>query len=1295
MRKLLINQSCRTIKPRLLTLLMTVLLLPLGVFADDYNISVGNIQVTTENASDVLGDGTVSFAVTNGPTGGDIYTLTLNNAKLDAASIQSSYELLYVRLIGQSSIIVDGESAPFQFTGVGGAAAPHIVFESSQADDGELIIDGNFTRDSNETSHQVTLSMGTYEVSNTFDTGDSSTTYGDWIIDTPYDEELEKFLTRIYYNPHYGITVGNYEVTKFNKDMITSMSGSDITYTPDDGILHIPSNSSFSETTVTSHIEELKVALNGECYLKAISFSYDQSFNVSTGTLTIMIDPASDFPYNKLTLGSGQERVFNDFTSVAIAEPLMQIAPAYQVDDLATDYLAYAEFGDCYGVSIGTTDEEYQRAQVTVYNFEDVLGDGTIYFNPTDTILTLNNAHIEGMSEGLLTTYNHLTIHLIGQNTMNSPETGIILSSSDYTSFISFTTDPDNPGSLTYTGSGELIDPASASFENGLALSTTANGSMVGYFQSYNLWVMGNRVTSVNKENVLGDANATVRFNPTTNTLTLYGATIETTDSTSAVRCALPSLTVDLRGNNKMKFAQGFISMNQAATVPLTFTTSESNPGQLSWEYFDAGLGAPVFSTSFNVSCSSPLRAFNESDMLISKAAAVNYGLMIGDTQVTSVNCTDVLGDGTVKYIDDSHVLVLDNASLSQTITSSLTGGLTIYLLGDNTISGAGPLIVSSVTDAPLTFIASDTEPGQLTLIKTVDWISGFAEPTVPADYATTIDGNTKIIARVVPITPIVAETGNGEQPSVEVETADLRYEIYGLEDEAQLNIVVNNVLYTIKAGDFNPSDTYEADDPDGVNLTEVPANMDAVLSQTPGTDAYANAFKGLTIEVPAGTGVVTVTGEVGEGAKLAVKIGSHEPVLFPNDDITEVKLTEPLVIPYAVSENTFVYVYLYQTSPAPARGDAPHRGKVLTGHVKVTSLGASSSSIVNSSSYSSQSNDVSARVVAYDLPESAYVASGKGIEMSTVEIDEAALARGGYNAPRRAIVTRQITELGANVFDKVAKTGIRYVDLSGTALKDITVSREGGIFKGFGDNVIIYLPEANDNGGEDNVVIDDVCSQFTLADDLGFRAPRNFTATKATLNRTFVAGQTSTVFLPFALSAAQADALGTFHTFKEIVDGDAVFNDASTTGTEANTPYIFKPTATKVDVDNVSVVGLNASDATVGNMIGTYEKITWDAEQSNIYGFAATAEGTVSAGQFVRVNAGAWLPPFRAYLQVDVAPSRLNVVIEGEETQGISSLTSSPSRGGDGGIYTLSGQRVSQPNKGLYIQNGKKIIVK
>ena len=73
-----------------------------------------------------------------------------------------------------------------------------------------------------------------------------------------------------------------------------------------------------------------------------------------------------------------------------------------------------------------------------------------------------------------------------------------------------------------------------------------------------------------------------------------------------------------------------------------------------------------------------------------------------------------------------------------------------------------------------------------------------------------------------------------------------------------------------------------------------------------------------------------------------------------------------------------------------------------------------------------------------------------------------------------------------------------------------------------------------------------------------------------------------------------------------------------------------------------------------------------------------------------------------RAYLRIasSLAPdaegsgSRM-VMVFADETTGISSHTPSLSPKGEGSVYTLSGQRVETPKKGLYIKNGKKVIIK
>lgn len=66
-----------------------------------------------------------------------------------------------------------------------------------------------------------------------------------------------------------------------------------------------------------------------------------------------------------------------------------------------------------------------------------------------------------------------------------------------------------------------------------------------------------------------------------------------------------------------------------------------------------------------------------------------------------------------------------------------------------------------------------------------------------------------------------------------------------------------------------------------------------------------------------------------------------------------------------------------------------------------------------------------------------------------------------------------------------------------------------------------------------------------------------------------------------------------------------------------------------------------------------------------------------------------------KAYLEVNsaIAASRLRFVFEDEETTGI--MSTERKTQADRSFYNLSGQRVTQPRRGLYIVGGKKVIIK
>ena len=68
-----------------------------------------------------------------------------------------------------------------------------------------------------------------------------------------------------------------------------------------------------------------------------------------------------------------------------------------------------------------------------------------------------------------------------------------------------------------------------------------------------------------------------------------------------------------------------------------------------------------------------------------------------------------------------------------------------------------------------------------------------------------------------------------------------------------------------------------------------------------------------------------------------------------------------------------------------------------------------------------------------------------------------------------------------------------------------------------------------------------------------------------------------------------------------------------------------------------------------------------------------------------------------KAYLEIPSGntPARLGIIFDEGETTTISELKAQKTVIDDGAYYNLAGQRVDKPTKGLYIVNGKKIIIK
>ena len=254
------------------------------------------------------------------------------------------------------------------------------------------------------------------------------------------------------------------------------------------------------------------------------------------------------------------------------------------------------------------------------------------------------------------------------------------------------------------------------------------------------------------------------------------------------------------------------------------------------------------------------------------------------------------------------------------------------------------------------------------------------------------------------------------------------------------------------------------------------------------------------------------------------------------------------------------------------------------------------------------------------------------------------------------------------------------------------------------------------------------------------------------TYNRPFNTAQAATVILPFSYICNENEGSegGKFYGFKEVTyDYDQHIwvctmqepgNTAVTTLT-ANTPYLFMPNDATMTFPNISsmtggVVTLQTTTANDGvyggattdydwNFYGTYVKKTWTSSDSDKdYGFAAKSGEAVHgeavvAGQFVRFTTGAFIKPMRCYLSyvgteapaparrltraaaTDDLPQSITVrlVSRSGETTAIGTLDTKTGKMtfDSEAWYTLDGVRLSSKpsTKGIYINNGKKIVIK
>ncbi len=233
--------------------------------------------------------------------------------------------------------------------------------------------------------------------------------------------------------------------------------------------------------------------------------------------------------------------------------------------------------------------------------------------------------------------------------------------------------------------------------------------------------------------------------------------------------------------------------------------------------------------------------------------------------------------------------------------------------------------------------------------------------------------------------------------------------------------------------------------------------------------------------------------------------------------------------------------------------------------------------------------------------------------------------------------------------------------------------------------------------------------TQYTILDENSTVAPTAKSGIDVLVKRTIKANEWSTICLPFAMSEAQVKVafgdnvkLGDFNGYETEEDADeniigikAKFN--SSTAIAANHPYIIKVT-TPITEFSADAVNVDPQEATIAAVKRT--KKQW-SEMTGTYVANTVVEKDclfLYDNKFYYSKGNTKMKAFRAYFDFyDVLSSVENAsapifISFDNETTGISNIIIA---GESDNYYDLQGRRIETPKKGLYIKNGKKVVVK
>ena len=197
------------------------------------------------------------------------------------------------------------------------------------------------------------------------------------------------------------------------------------------------------------------------------------------------------------------------------------------------------------------------------------------------------------------------------------------------------------------------------------------------------------------------------------------------------------------------------------------------------------------------------------------------------------------------------------------------------------------------------------------------------------------------------------------------------------------------------------------------------------------------------------------------------------------------------------------------------------------------------------------------------------------------------------------------------------------------------------------------------------------------------------------TINRTFAQGW-NTLCLPFSITPAEIGAKAA-QEFNSVSEGKTL-NFAAVSQMQANVPYlVFFENATTSPFYYCGATQTPSAKGVTRDGITFSGNFTADKSMQGLYGVAT---GTDGHQRILLGSAGATLPAMAAFFSGTQSLANMSLRMEGENMTDIEAIQTTENEA-QTAVYTLQGTRIQPATKGarlpkgIYIINGKKVIVK